>query len=80
MHRIAAMADAAVIALTVGATRADLGVHWLTGGVAGWALGRLLLTIAVIGLAIVRFRSHPTLADCELVGKTRAGVQAAGRG
>jgi undecaprenyl-diphosphatase len=73
-HRIVAVVGAAVIALIVGATRAYLGVHWPTDVLAGWALGALLLTTAVTGLSLLRFRSHPTPAHREQVRETRARV------
>ncbi len=55
-HQVAAVAGAVVIAVIVGATRAYLGTNWPTDIVGGWALGGLLLTVAVTGLSFLRFR------------------------
>jgi membrane-associated phospholipid phosphatase len=59
-HRVTAVIVAVVIAVIVGATRAYLGVQWATDVVGGWALGGLLLTLAVTGLSLLRFRFTAT--------------------
>ncbi len=59
-HRVTAVIAAVAIALITGATRAYLGTNWPTDVVGGWALGGLLLTLAVTGLALLRFPFVPT--------------------
>ncbi|WP_082408916.1 bifunctional DedA family/phosphatase PAP2 family protein [Mycobacterium intracellulare] len=58
-HQVTTIITAVVIAVIAGATRAYLGTNWPTDIVAGWALGGLLLTLAVTGLSLLRlaFRS-----------------------
>jgi membrane protein DedA with SNARE-associated domain/membrane-associated phospholipid phosphatase len=55
-HRVTAVIAAVVIAIITGATRAYLGTNWLGDVVGGWALGGLLLTLAVTGLSLLRLR------------------------
>jgi membrane protein DedA with SNARE-associated domain len=55
-HQVTAVVAAVVIAVIVGATQVHLGVHWPADVVGGWALGGLLLTLAVTGLSLLRFR------------------------
>lgn len=54
--RTIAVAAATAIALIDGAARVYLGVHWPTDVLGGWALGSLLLTVAITGLSLLRFR------------------------
>jgi membrane-associated phospholipid phosphatase len=55
-HRVTAVIAAGVIAAIAGATQDYLGVHWPSEVVGGWALGGLLLTLAVTALSQLRFR------------------------
>jgi undecaprenyl-diphosphatase len=54
-QRATAVIVATMIAVIVGATRAYLGTNWPTDIVGGWALGGLLLALAVTGLSLLRF-------------------------
>jgi len=47
-HKKIALATTSLIALIVGFTRIYLRVHWLTDVLAGFALGAIILTIAII--------------------------------
>jgi len=55
-HRVTTVIAAVVIAAIAGATQAYLGVHWPSDVVGGWALGSLLLTLAVTALSQLRLR------------------------
>lgn len=73
-QRITAVIAAVVIAVIAGATRAYLGTNWPTDIVGGWALGGLLLTLAVTGLSMVRF----LLAATQQHRKSSREVEAVG--
>lgn len=59
-YRVTAVIAAGVVAAVVGATRAYLGTSWPMDVVGGWALGGLLLALAVTGLSLLRLRLVPT--------------------
>lgn len=68
--RISLVAAAAFVAVTVAATRALLGVHWLTDVIAGLTVGWawFLLVTAVLGRRVsVAFRGDVTSHDFETV-------------
>ncbi|WP_069601546.1 bifunctional DedA family/phosphatase PAP2 family protein [Mycobacterium kyorinense] len=73
-YRAIAMVAAGLIAVVCGATRAYLGTNWPTDVVGGWTLGGLLLTLAVVGLALLRFpfvpkwQSHRPSREVNAVG------------
>lgn len=56
-QQVTAVVGAGVIAIVAGATRVYLGTNWTSDVVAGWALGGVLLTLAVTGLSVLRLRS-----------------------
>lgn len=56
--RSAAIAVAFIIALTVGATRVLLGVHWLSDVVGGWAAGLLAVMLALAADRHLRAREQ----------------------
>jgi undecaprenyl-diphosphatase len=56
-QRITAVTAGIVIGAIAGATRAYLGTNWPTDVVAGWALGGLLLTLAITGVSLLRRHS-----------------------
>jgi undecaprenyl-diphosphatase len=71
LARVAVVAAGGIVTALIGASRLELGVHWPTDVLAGWALGTTT-AIAIVLVAVVLARLTPTAGNAADLGALRA--------